>query len=52
MRLWYLERVRDIAILIKILAAPRPDGQQRVVYLPFRGRHFTLSMLSTIKEVK
>jgi hypothetical protein len=42
----------DIPVLMKILASPRPDGQQRVIYVPSQVRYMTWVMLKAIKEVK
>jgi hypothetical protein len=41
----------DIAILLEILATPRPDGQQRVASLLFQEDELAQKVLATIKKV-
>jgi hypothetical protein len=40
----------DILHLIKMLASPRPDGQQRVIYLNL-GEELAIKMVKSIKKV-
>jgi hypothetical protein len=47
----YLSTVSDFPIIMKMLASPRPDGQQRVIYIP-REVNLICILLNTIKEVK
>jgi hypothetical protein len=42
----------DIPLLIKMLASPRPDGQQRVIRVPFQDNQSTQKMLDAIKKVE
>jgi hypothetical protein len=42
----------DIPILMELLASPRPDGQQRVVFLYFAINDLKQKMLETIKMVQ
>jgi hypothetical protein len=45
------EQASDIPILMKMLASPRPDGQQRVIYIS-HGLYLVSELIRTIKEVK
>jgi hypothetical protein len=44
------EQASEIPILMKMLASPRPDGQQRVIYIEY-AENLVLELIRTIKEV-
>jgi hypothetical protein len=46
-----LKQASEIPILMKMLALPRPDGQQRVIDISSEGV-LILEFIKTIKEVK
>jgi hypothetical protein len=48
-KIYLYPKVLDIPMLMKMLASPRPDGQQRVIYM--QHKHFPRKMLKAIKEV-
>jgi hypothetical protein len=48
----YVDADTDIPLLMKMLATPRPDGQQRVIKLFVKRRQFVMKMLDAIKQVK
>jgi hypothetical protein len=47
-----LKEDSDIPILMTMLATPRQDGQQRVVFLRFQGNMAPQNMLDAIKNVE
>jgi hypothetical protein len=46
-----LKQESDIPLLEKMLASPRPDGQQRVIGI-IGGKNLVCVLIRTIKEVK
>jgi hypothetical protein len=47
----YKYHERDIPLLMQMLASPRPDGQQRVICVPYLNNQLKGKILDAIKKV-